>query len=77
MREKICDMVLAMVEENREIIQEFRKGNFDKLSQFETNTTRCTKLLTTGKRLYSRVGTPAERERWRAEIEQLLTQREI
>ena len=72
MRERICDVVLSMVEENRDIIQEFRKGNFNELSQFEMNTTRCAKLLTAGKRLYSRVGTSAEKERLRAEIEQLL-----
>ena len=72
MRERIMDAVLTMVEENRDFIQKFRKGNFDEMSQFEMNTIRCKELLATGKRLYSRVGTPAEKERLQKEIEQLL-----
>ena len=72
MRERICDTILVMVEENRDLIQEFRKGNFDKLSRFETNSIRCRNLLASGKRFYSRIPTPAEKERLRAEIEQLL-----
>ena len=74
MRERICDAVLAMVEENRGIIQNFCKGNFNELSQFETNAIRCMKLLAASKRLYSEVPTSEEKERLRAEIEQLLAE---
>ena len=77
MREKICDSVLVMVDTNMNIIQSFRKGNFDELSQFELNSTICTSLLNAGKRLYSKVASSEEKERLRTEIEQLLANRGI
>ena len=73
MKERMCDAILVMVEENRDIIQEFHEGNFDKLSQFKMNTVRCGKLLALGKLLHSKVGTRAEKKRLQKEIEQLLS----